>query len=70
MKRGGYEAVLNEMPDQWVEDLTIAGTPEECAAKISAFYAAGADSVALFPVATDHLDDIIRLTADSVLPGL
>jgi len=70
VKRGGYEAVLNEMPDQWVEDLTIAGTPEECAAKISAFYAAGADSVALFPVATDQLDQIIRLTTERVLPEL
>jgi alkanesulfonate monooxygenase SsuD/methylene tetrahydromethanopterin reductase-like flavin-dependent oxidoreductase (luciferase family) len=70
VKRGGYETVLSEMPDQWVEDLTIAGTPEECAAKISAFYAAGADSVALFPVATDHLEDIIRLTTEKVLPEL
>lgn len=70
VKRGGYEAVLEGMPNQWVEDLTIAGTPEECAAKISAFYAAGADSVALFPVATDRLDEIVRLTADSVMPRL
>ena len=58
------------MPDQWVEDLTISGTPEECAAKISAFHAAGADSVALFPIATDRIGDIVRLTADTVLPDL
>ncbi|MDP7549467.1 MAG: LLM class flavin-dependent oxidoreductase [Alphaproteobacteria bacterium] len=70
VKRGGYEAVLEGMPDQWVEDLTIAGTPEECAAKISAFYAAGADSIALFPAATDRIDEIVRLTADGVLPRL
>ncbi|MFV1963473.1 MAG: LLM class flavin-dependent oxidoreductase, partial [Acidimicrobiia bacterium] len=59
---GGYDALLAGMPDQWVDDLTIAGTPEECAAKIKGFYAAGADSVALFPVATDRVDDIVRLT--------
>jgi 5,10-methylenetetrahydromethanopterin reductase len=70
VKQGGYEAILQGMPEQWVEDLTIAGTPEECAAKISAFYAAGADSVALFPVATDRTEEIIRLTADQVLPRL
>lgn len=70
VKKGGYEEVLAGMPDQWVDDLTIAGTPAECAAKISAFYEAGADSVALFPVAADRLEDIIRLTADSVLPRL
>ena len=58
------------MPAQWVEDLTISGTPEECAAKISAFHAAGADSVALFPIATDRIGDIVRLTADTVLPDL
>ena len=70
VERGGYQAVLEGMPEKWVEDLTIAGTPEECAAKISAFHAAGADTVALFPVATDRIDDIVRLTADSVLPRL
>ena len=69
VRRGGYQAVLDGMPDQWVEDLTIAGTPEECAAKIAAFHAAGADAVALFPVAPgDRLEAVIRLTADAVLP--
>jgi alkanesulfonate monooxygenase SsuD/methylene tetrahydromethanopterin reductase-like flavin-dependent oxidoreductase (luciferase family) len=65
---GGYDALLAGMPDQWVEDLTIAGTPEECAAKISGFYAAGADSVALFPVATDRVTEIVELTASEVIP--
>jgi alkanesulfonate monooxygenase SsuD/methylene tetrahydromethanopterin reductase-like flavin-dependent oxidoreductase (luciferase family) len=70
VKRGGYEAVLAGMPDQWVEDLTIAGTPEECAARISAYYEAGADSVALFPVETERTDEIVKLTAEDVLPRL
>ena len=67
---GGYAALLAGMPDRWVDDLTIAGTPEECAAKITAFYDVGADSVALFPVATDRVDDIVRLTSDDVMPRL
>ncbi len=67
---GGYDAVLAGMPDRWVEDLTIAGTPEECATKIRGLYDAGANSVALFPVATDRVDDIVRLTADEVMPWL
>jgi len=58
------------MPDRWVEDLTIAGTPEECAQEISAFYATVADSVAMLPVATDRMDGVVRLTANSVLPRL
>lgn len=68
--RGGYDAVLEGMPDRWVEDLTIAGTAEECAAKISGFHAAGADAVALFPVETGRIEEIVRLTADQVLPRL
>ena len=67
---GGYDALLEGMPDRWVDDLTIAGTPEECAAKIAGFYDAGAHSVALFPVATDRVDQIIRMTADEVMPHL
>jgi len=67
---GGYEELLAGMPDKWVDDLTIAGTPEDCAARIAGFYAAGADSVALFPVAADRVDEIIRLTAEEVMPWL
>lgn len=67
---GGYEAVLAGMQDAWVNDLTIAGTPRECAAKIAGFYEAGADSVALFPVATDRVDEIVKLTADDVMPWI
>jgi len=70
VSRGGYDAVLAGMPDVWVEDLTIAGTPRECAAKISALYDAGADSVALFPVASDRVDDVVALTASQVMPWL
>jgi alkanesulfonate monooxygenase SsuD/methylene tetrahydromethanopterin reductase-like flavin-dependent oxidoreductase (luciferase family) len=70
LSRGGYEALVREMPDEWIEDLTIAGTPAECAAKIRAAYEAGADTVALFPMPTDRVDDLVRLTADEVLPQL
>jgi 5,10-methylenetetrahydromethanopterin reductase len=58
------------MPSQWIEDLTIAGSPAECANKIRAFGEAGADTVALFPLPTERLDDLIALTAREVLPIL
>ena len=67
---GGYESLLAGMPDRWVEDLTIAGTPQECGEKIAAFYEAGADSVALYPVATDRVEDVVRLTAAEVMPSI
>ena len=67
---GGRDALAAGMPDRWVDDLTIAGTPEECAGRISGLYEAGADSVALFPVATDRVEEIVRLTAARVMPAL
>lgn len=68
--RGGYETILAEMPDSWVDDLTISGTPQECAAKIRAYHDVGADTVALFPMPTDRVDELMRITADEVLPLL
>ena len=70
MDRGGYQAVRDGMPDQWIEDLTIAGSPEEVAAKIESFYEIGADCVALFPMPSDQVDRMVELTAEQVLPLL
>lgn len=70
ISRGGYETILAEMPESWIDDLTIAGTPEQCAEKIRAFHEVGADSVALFPMPTDRVDELMRITADEVLPLL
>ena len=42
-----------EMPDEWVDRATVAGTPDECAAAIGALGDAGADTVVLVPHAPD-----------------
>jgi 5,10-methylenetetrahydromethanopterin reductase len=42
-----------EMPDEWVDRATVAGTPEECAAAIRGLGDAGADTVVLVPHAPD-----------------
>jgi alkanesulfonate monooxygenase SsuD/methylene tetrahydromethanopterin reductase-like flavin-dependent oxidoreductase (luciferase family) len=55
------------MPQAWIEDLTISGTPEECAAKIRAFQAAGADALLLFPLGSEEMG---RFTAEEVFPLL
>lgn len=39
-----------QMPADWVERLTAAGTPAEVAARVAAYHDAGADSVAVLPV--------------------
>lgn len=68
--RGGYQAVREGMPDRWIDDLTIAGSPEEVAAKIGSFYEIGADSVALFPMPSDQVDRMVKQTGEQVLPLL
>jgi len=70
LSRGGYEALVRDMPESWIDDLTIAGTPQDCADEIRSYFAAGADSVALFPMPSDRVDEQVRLTGEAVLPLL
>jgi 5,10-methylenetetrahydromethanopterin reductase len=72
-ERGGADApalIEREMPDEWIEDLAIAGDPDECAEKIRRMLDAGSDSVALFPVPVDRTVEIVEMTARDVLPRL
>lgn len=66
--RGGAAAVERELPDRWLDELTISGDPDECAAGIRRLLAAGADSVVLFPLPSDRSDEIVRIAAAEVLP--
>jgi alkanesulfonate monooxygenase SsuD/methylene tetrahydromethanopterin reductase-like flavin-dependent oxidoreductase (luciferase family) len=68
--RGGVDCVVDEMPDRWVEDLTVSGCPSEVAAKIERLRAAGADAVALFPAGNQDVDEMIARTASEVIPLL
>ncbi|MDH3259352.1 MAG: LLM class flavin-dependent oxidoreductase [Acidimicrobiia bacterium] len=68
--RGGAEALEREMPGRWIEELTVAGSPAECAAKINQFYEAGVDTVALFPTPTDRVSELVELTSAEVIPLL
>lgn len=68
--RGGYEAVRDGMPDQWIEDLTISGSPPQVAAEIASYLEMGVDCVALFPMPGDRAEMMIALTAEQVLPLL
>jgi alkanesulfonate monooxygenase SsuD/methylene tetrahydromethanopterin reductase-like flavin-dependent oxidoreductase (luciferase family) len=68
--RGGADLVAAEMPDKWVDELTVAGTPDEVAGQIERLFASGADSVALVPVDVTRLEQVIVATAGDVLPRL
>jgi alkanesulfonate monooxygenase SsuD/methylene tetrahydromethanopterin reductase-like flavin-dependent oxidoreductase (luciferase family) len=58
------------MPDSWVEDLAIAGTPDECAEKIQAQLKAGSHSVGLWLFPADDGERIARYAATEVLTRL
>jgi len=58
------------MPAQWVEDLTVSGEPDECAAAIESLMDSGVDSVALLPASGLDPHHMLRLTGLEVLPRL
>jgi alkanesulfonate monooxygenase SsuD/methylene tetrahydromethanopterin reductase-like flavin-dependent oxidoreductase (luciferase family) len=69
LAEGGLEAVERQMPEQWVDDLAVAGDPEECSRKIQALLDAGSDRVALFPTPADKARQTLTTLATRVLPG-
>jgi alkanesulfonate monooxygenase SsuD/methylene tetrahydromethanopterin reductase-like flavin-dependent oxidoreductase (luciferase family) len=62
--------IEQELPAAWLEDLAVAGTPDEAAAKIRALLEAGSDSVCLWLFPLDRSEEILELTAREVLPRL
>lgn len=70
LEAGGLAEVQRAMPDAWVDDLAVAGDPDECAMKIQRLLKAGSDRVALFPTPADHADQTIALLAQDVLPQI
>jgi alkanesulfonate monooxygenase SsuD/methylene tetrahydromethanopterin reductase-like flavin-dependent oxidoreductase (luciferase family) len=67
---GGLPELNRRMPDRWVRDLALAGTPDQVLAKIRDLLTAGANRVALLPIPTDRADQTIELMATEVLPNL
>ena len=68
--QGGIEAIRREMPNEWLEQLTVAGTPDECVAQIEEYFSAGADSVVLYPIPADQADEMIDTAVVKILPYL
>jgi 5,10-methylenetetrahydromethanopterin reductase len=70
VQRGGPDTVAEEMPNRWLDDLVIAGQPDECAVRIRAYLDAGVDSVVLFAMPEERSAEVIELAAKEVLPQL
>jgi alkanesulfonate monooxygenase SsuD/methylene tetrahydromethanopterin reductase-like flavin-dependent oxidoreductase (luciferase family) len=70
MLPGGAAQIAREMPASWLDDLVIAGDPEECAAKLRAFLDAGSDTIGLWPFPLEESAEVLELTAREVLPRI
>jgi alkanesulfonate monooxygenase SsuD/methylene tetrahydromethanopterin reductase-like flavin-dependent oxidoreductase (luciferase family) len=64
----GPEGLGARIPDHWVDDLAVAGDPDECSRKIRALLDAGSDHVALFPTPAENAQQTLAALATHVLP--
>lgn len=53
LTRGGPEVVLAEMPEHWVDAMSITGTPAEAEVALKRLFEAGADKVVVVPLIED-----------------
>jgi len=58
MKSRGQERLEAALPDAWIDQLAIAGTPEEWALAIRRLVEAGANTVVLVPLPDKGLDEL------------
>jgi alkanesulfonate monooxygenase SsuD/methylene tetrahydromethanopterin reductase-like flavin-dependent oxidoreductase (luciferase family) len=69
VRRGGADAVAEEMPDKWLEDLALIGTPTEVVDKINSWLAAGIEAIAIF-LPHESERETLTLVAEEVIPAV
>ena len=69
-REGGAAAIEAGMPDDWLDWLAVAGTPEDCRTGIEALFDAGATRVVLCIVPTEALPTQLEIFGRDVLPGV
>ncbi len=67
---GGTDALAREMPDAWVDDLSVAGSPDDARRSIARLREAGVDSVVLVPPPELEADAWLDRIATELLPVL
>jgi alkanesulfonate monooxygenase SsuD/methylene tetrahydromethanopterin reductase-like flavin-dependent oxidoreductase (luciferase family) len=68
LERSGPEGVAAEMPDEWLEDLTLVGTPTEVAVKMNRWLDGGVDSICIFFPDEEMERRTTVLVAEEVIP--
>jgi alkanesulfonate monooxygenase SsuD/methylene tetrahydromethanopterin reductase-like flavin-dependent oxidoreductase (luciferase family) len=67
---GGADHVAQELPESWLDDLAVAGDPDEVAERIGRLLEAGSDAVCLWLFPLERGEQVLELTAREVLPRL
>ncbi|MFI5958836.1 LLM class flavin-dependent oxidoreductase [Cryptosporangium sp. NPDC051539] len=62
-KSASPEEFAATMPDEWVRELSLAGTPDEVRDRIAARHGAGATSVVLIPAEADRFEALTGLAS-------
>lgn len=57
-KKGSQEYLEKQMPDEWIEQLTVAGTAQDWRLAIDKFVELGAHSIVLVPMPDAGLDEV------------
>jgi 5,10-methylenetetrahydromethanopterin reductase len=57
----GPDEFVRALPEEWVSELTLAGTPDEVRQKIADRHTAGSTSVVMFPTSADPLAELDEL---------
>ena len=63
LARGGAETVVAEMPDDWVDSMSITGTPEQAEVALDRLFEAGADKVVVVPIVADNARETLAAMA-------
>ncbi len=60
LERGGRDALIAEMPDEWIDRMAVCGDGPRCREAITALGAAGADEIALLPVDLEDPISVVK----------
>ncbi|MGC0362124.1 5,10-methylenetetrahydromethanopterin reductase [Rhodococcus sp. 27YEA15] len=66
LSRGGPEIVAAEMPESWVDAFAVAGSVDDCRAKIAQYYEAGADAVVVSPVPAARAEQTLAAISELI----
>ncbi|MEU4762383.1 LLM class flavin-dependent oxidoreductase [Actinosynnema sp. NPDC023794] len=60
---GSREEFVRRLPEEWVRQLAVTGTPADARARLDDLFAAGVDSAVLFPIGSEPLAAVEELAA-------